>query len=165
MDLDTAADTLTVRYEDLTGDTETQLKRVCTFLHLPYTAEMSRLKQPAESMRKGRQLKTVVKQQAKYREQLPPATIRRISEITLPYLAKYGYSDEAVSDERPLSRVHLRLLAYTDGLASLHFHIREKVLRKSTFYYLKRRFETATGVRRKFVPSSSRTPESSSGGS
>lgn len=146
--LDGAADTLVVRYEDLTDDTETQLKRVCTFLHLPYAAEMGQLKRPAESRRP---LATVVKQHAKYRELLSPTTVRRISEITFPYLSKYGYSNEAVSNERRLSRTQLRLLAYTDGLASLRFHIRKQGLRKGSIYYFRRRFESAASARQKFI--------------
>lgn len=140
LDLSSAADTLVIRYEDLTSDTESQLKRVCTFLQLPYAAEMSQLKRPAESRK---QLKTVVRQHARYRELLPLSTIKAISEITLPYLAEYGYSDEGVTRERRLSRAQLTLLSYTDGLASLRHHIREKGLRKGSVYYLSKHFESA----------------------
>ncbi len=149
LNLRSSEDTLVVRYEDLTGDTETQLKRICTFLQLPYTAEMSQLKKLAETRS---QLKTVVRQHAKYRELLPPATIKRISEITLPYLAQYGYSTEGVSSGRQLSQRQLTLLTYTDGLASLRHHIRKRGLRKGSIYYFRRRFESAAGAKKMFVP-------------
>lgn len=149
LDLRNSEDTLIVRYEDLTGDTEEQLKRICAFLQLPYTAEMSQLKKLAETRS---QLKTVVRQHAKYRELLPPTTIKRISEITLPYLAKYGYADEGVSDERRLSRRQLTLLTYTDGLASLRHHIRKRGLKRGSVYYFRRRMESAAGAKRMFIP-------------
>lgn len=141
--LDASPDALTVRYEDLTSETEAELKRVCAFLHLDYAAEMHLLKKPAESERNGRQLKSVTKQHAKYRDRLPPETIRGISEIALPYLAKYGYPEEGASRPRKLSYLQRRVLSYRDGLFSLRFHVKEKGLRKGAVYYLKRRSEAA----------------------
>ena len=146
--LDTTPDALIIRYEDLTSDTEDELKRVCTFLHLEYIPGMHQLKSPAESARKGRQLKTVTKQHAKYRDRLSPGIIRGISEITLPYLARYGYPDEGATKHRRLSLTERRLLSYRDGLASLRFHIKQKGVREGAVYYLKRRYEAFLSLRR-----------------
>ena len=146
--LDTAADALTVRYEDLTGSTEDELKRICAFLRLEYTPEMHLLQNPAERERKGRQLKTVTKQHAKYRDRLSPKTVKGISEITLPYLATYNYPAEGATKHRELSRTERRLLSYRDGLASLRFHIGEKGFQQGATYYLKRRYEAFAGSRR-----------------
>lgn len=140
LDLRSAGDTLVIRYEDLTSDTESQLKRACTFLQLPYVTGMSQLKRPAESRK---HLGTVVKQHAKYRELLPSATTKSVSEITRPHLAEYGYPDEGVTDERQLSRTQLKLLAYTDGLASLRHHIQKQGLRKGSVHYFSKHFESA----------------------
>ena len=145
--LDANSDALTVRYEDLTSGPEDELKRICTFLHLEYMPEMHLLQNPAERERKGRQLKTVTKQHAKYRDRLSPKTVKSISEITLPYLAKYGYPDEGATKQRELSRTERRLLSYRDGLASLRFHMGEKGIQKGATYYLKRRYEAFAGSR------------------
>lgn len=142
----TATDVLTVRYEDLTDDTDTELKRVCAFLGLPYPPEMTKLTRPAEKGRLVRQLNTVTKQQAKYRDALPARVVRNISEITLPYLSTYGYSPENARRHRKLSRAQLKLLSYFDGLATMRFHARDKGLIKGVNYYLKRHAE-ASAVR------------------
>ncbi len=145
--LDTSPDALTVRYEDLTNSTEDELKHICTFLALEPVPEMHLLLNPAESERKGRQLKTVTRQHAKYRDLLSPKMIKDISEITLPYLATYNYPAEGAVRHRQLGRLQRRLLGYRDGLASLNFHIKQKGLQKGTVYYLKRRYEAFSGSR------------------
>ena len=146
-ELDAASDALVVRYEDLTSSTEEELKRICTFLCLKYTPEMHLLKKPVGGEKKERQLKTVTKQHAKYRNRLSPETVKSISEITLPYLAKYDYPDEGAVKYRQLTYTERRLLSYRDGLASLRSHIREKGLQKGATYYLKRRYEAFVGAR------------------
>lgn len=145
--LDTNSDALTVRYEDLTSDTEDELKRICTFLLLEFVPEMHLLRNPAESERKGRQLKTVTRQHAKYRDLLSPEIVKSISEITLPYLAKYNYPEEGAVRHRQLGRLQRRLLSYRDGLASLNHHIKQKGIQKGAIYYLKRRYEAFSGSR------------------
>ncbi len=140
-----AADTLTVRYEDLTGSTEGELRRVCAFLGVPYAAAMAHLQKPVEREKGGRQLKTVVNQQARYKEGLEPRLVRGVTAITLPYLAGYGYPDEGVTRGRTLSAARLRLLRYTDGFSTLLFHIRRKGLVAGSSYYLKRHREAAAG--------------------
>lgn len=139
---DTAPDVITVRYEDLTEDAEKELKRVCAFLQLPYEPGMATLKRPAEREIKGRQLKSVTKQHAKYRDALPQSVIKGISEITLPYLAKYGYSEEGAKRQRRLTPARLRLISLTDGYATLRFHMREKGWSQGFHYYLKRHLES-----------------------
>ncbi len=140
-----AADTLTVRYEDLTGDPEGELRRVCAFLGVPYVAAMAHLQRPVEREKQGRQLKTVVTQQARYRGGLEPRLMRGVTAITLPYLQGYGYPDEGVTKERTLSPLRLRLLSFTDGLSTLRFHIRRKGLVTGSSYYLKRHLEARAG--------------------
>lgn len=146
--LATAPDTLTVRYEDLTGDPEGELRRVCTFLGVPFTAEMSHLQRQVEPDQR-RQLKTVVNQQARYKGGLEPHFIRGVTEITLPYLAGYGYPDEGVRRERTLSPARLRLLGYTDGLSTLLYHVRRKGLVAGSSYYLKRHREASSGLQKR----------------
>ena len=143
--LATAADTLTVRYEDLTGSPEDELRRVCAFLGVPYVDAMAYLQRPVEREKQGRQLKTVVNQQARYKEGLEPRLVRGVTAITLPYLAGYGYPDEGVTKGRTLSAARLRLLSYTDGFSTLLFHIRRKGLVAGSSYYLKRHREAAAG--------------------
>lgn len=140
-----APDALTVRYEDLTGDPEGELRRVCTFLGVPYTAEMAHLQGPVEREKRGRQLKTVVNQQARYKGGLEPRFVRGVTELTLPYLEEYGYPDEGVTRGRALSAARLRLLSYTDGFSTLLFHIRRKGLVAGSRYYLRRHREAAAG--------------------
>lgn len=141
-----ATDVLTVRYEDLTDDTEAELRRVCTFLRLPYSLGMAKLTRPAERGRLVRHLKAVTKQQAKYRDALPARVVRDISEITLPYLSTYGYSLENARRHRKMSRIHLKLLSYLDGLATMRHHMKDKGVVRGTNYYLKRHAE-ASAVR------------------
>ena len=140
-----AADTLTVRYEDLTDDPEGELRRVCAFLGVPYVAAMAHLQRPVEREKQGRQLKTVVTQQARYRGGLEPRLIRGVTAITLPYLGAYGYPDEGVTEGRTLSPLRLRLLGYTDGFSTLLFHVRRKGLVAGSRYYLKRHLEARAG--------------------
>lgn len=148
--LNTTPDALTVRYEDLTDGTEAELRRICDFLHLTYTPGMHLLKAPAERTKNRRQLTTVTKQHAKYEGRLSPGIIKRISEITLPYLSTYRYPTEAVSSHRELSRAEKCLLSYRDGLASLQFHVKEKGFQKGAGYYLKRRYEAFSSSRCEF---------------
>lgn len=138
---DTKPDVLTVRYEDLTAETERELGRICTFLDVPQAAEMVVLKQPAERERGGRQLKGVVKQHAKYKDAFSTGMIKKISEIALPYLAKYGYPDEGATQHRNLGTVRLQLLSYADGLASLRFHMKERGIAEGFHYYVRRHYE------------------------
>lgn len=144
---DTTPDVFTVRYEDLTAATERELKRICAFLHVPQEVERAVLQQPVEKERGGRQLKGIVKQHTKYREAFSRSMIEKISEITLPYLAKYGYPDEGATRHRKLGATKLNLLSYADGLASLRFHIRERGLAKGFHYYVKRHYEASSNQR------------------
>lgn len=143
----TAGDALTVRYEDLTGDPEGELRRVCAFLGLPYHPAMAALRRPAERGRGGRELSAVTEQRAKYRTGLSRRVVARVSEVALPYLARYGYPDEGVTRHRPLRPLHLRLLGYRDGVLSLRFHVREMGLVAGSRYYLSRHLESRTGQR------------------
>lgn len=135
-------DALTVRYEDLTADPGGELERVCTFLEVPFVETMATLTRPAEKERNGQLLENVTKQQAKYRKAFSPEVVRRISEITLPYLSIYGYDTEGATQHRPLSRQQLRQMSYLDGLASLRYHIKEKGVLGGLRYYGARRFES-----------------------
>jgi hypothetical protein len=144
---DTTPDVLTVRYEDLTAETERELKRICAFLHVPQEAAMAVLQRPAEKERDGRQLKGVVEQHAKYKEAFSTGMIEKISEITLPYLAKYGYPDEGATRHRKLGATKLKLLSYADGLASLRFHMKERGITKGFYYYVKRHYEARSNQR------------------
>lgn len=146
---DTTPDVLTVRYEDLTAETDRELERICAFLGVPKVAEMAALKKPAEKERKGRQLKTVVQQNAKYKEAFSGGKIKKISEITLPYLAKYGYPDEGATEHRQVGTTKLKLLSYADGFASLRFHIKERGLAKGFHYYVNRHHEARSNQRLK----------------
>lgn len=139
---DVLPDAITVRYEDLTHDAEKELQRICSFLQVPYQPEMTTLQKPAEKERRGRQLKIVTKQHAKYRGVLPATVVKVISEVTLPYLARYGYPNEGARKHRTFSPTRLRLLRFADGFASLRFHMREKGWLKGFLYYLKRHSES-----------------------
>lgn len=136
------SDALTVRYEDLTADPSGELGRVCAFLGVPFVEAMTRLKRPAEKERNGQLLEHVTRQQAKYRQALPPEVVRHISEITLPYLATYGYDTEGATHHRPLTRQQLKKMSYLDGLASLRYHIKEKGVLGGLRYYGARRYES-----------------------
>lgn len=137
----TANDVLTVRYEDLTSSTDSELARICTFLEVPYQPEMATLLQPAESFRRGYQLETVTVQHAKYREGLSPKVIRHVSEVTLPFLSAYGYAVENAQRHRKLRRANLKMLSYVDGFSMLRFHARDRGLVRGVAYYLKRHTE------------------------
>ena len=104
------------------------------------------LKQPAERERGGRQLKGVVKQHAKYKDAFSTGMIKKISEIALPYLAKYGYPDEGATQHRNLGTARLQLLSYADGLASLRFHMKERGIAEGFYYYVRRPFVSYTHV-------------------
>jgi hypothetical protein len=144
-DFGRADDALVVRYEDLSSDTTGALSRIYEFLEVKPFAGMEVLHRPVERERKGRQLRGVVTQQAKYKKALSQRAIRQISEIALPYLAKHGYAAEGVTRARRLSTVELRWLTYRDGLASLKFHMEEKGFIKGMRYYLRRNREARTG--------------------
>lgn len=137
---DTAPDVITVRYEDLTDDTEKEMERICAFLQVAYEPGMATLKSPAERERKGQQFKNVTKQHAKYRDALSTDMVKSISEIVLPYLAKYGYPEEGVVRQRTFTPAKLGLLRLIDGFTSLRFHMRDKGWSKGAGHYLKRHF-------------------------
>ena len=144
---DAAPDVITVRYEDLTDNTGEALKRLCTFLQVPYEPDMAALKGPAEREIRGRQLKSVTKQHAKYRNALSARVVKSVSEITLPYLARYGYPDEGATRHRTLTPTRLRLMSLSDGFATLQFHMKEKGWLKGASYYLRRHFESSSAKR------------------
>lgn len=108
---------------------------------------MAVLRRPAEKERDGRQLKGVTQQHAKYKEAFSKGTIKKISEITLPYLARYSYPDEGATRHRKLEATKLKLLSYADGLASLRFHMKERGIAKGFYYYVKRHYEASSNQR------------------
>jgi len=139
VNLTTSADALVLRYEDLTGAPAETLERACTFLGVPYTEQLNTLARPTENLGDTRGRAEVVAQRRKYREALSPDLVRRISEITLPYLAHYGYPTEGARGHHALPPVRRRQLRYLDGFASLRFHMREKGLLEGARYYWLRR--------------------------
>ena len=143
-DLNKAHDSITVRYEDLTADPHKELDRICTLLQIPSIPELAVLKKSVEPKHLNRHFSDVVSQSAKYKQAFPPKTIKNISEITLPYLATYGYPDEGATRHRELGKFRLKWLKYRDGLASLLYHMREKRILAGFTYYRRRHFEAGS---------------------
>lgn len=139
--LEHATDTLTIRYEDLTRDSSRELARACEFLDIPFLSNMAVLKKAVEKRTKD--LKVVASEPARYKKAFSPATVRQISEITLPYLAKYGYPTEGAKRHRKLGNLQLRWLKYRDGLASMRYHMKDKGVIAGFDYYRKRHFDTS----------------------
>lgn len=139
------ADTVVVRYEDLSSNPKEELARVCKFLDVRPFDGMEVLHSPVERARRGRQLQGVVTQQAKYKKALSQRAITQISEIALPHLAKYGYATEGATRTRTLNAAEIRWLTYMDGFASLKFHMKEKGAIRGAHYYLRRNREARTG--------------------
>lgn len=135
--LHAAPDTITVRYEDLTANPLTELQRICAFLDIPVTPDIAILKGKVSK----RSPKDIVSQTAKYKQAFSPKTVRALSEITLPYLARYGYPDEGATRQRTLGKLHLQWLKYNDGLASMRYFAREKGIVAGFDYYRRRHFD------------------------
>lgn len=135
--LHTSSDTITVRYEDLTADPLAELTRVCKFLEMPVTPDIAILKGKVSK----RSPKDIVSQSAKYKRAFSPKAVRALSEITLPYLSRYGYPDEGATNHRKLGRLRLQWLKYSDAVASMRYFAREKGVLEGFRYYRRRHFD------------------------
>ena len=133
---------LEVFYEQLIGEPEKVMRGVCVFLGVSFHEGLLDVDQPAETVGKTKRLtEFVADNKAKYLDELSPYEIRRMSEITYPYLKTFGYPLEGAEAHRELSPLFLRVLQLTDGLATLRIHMQKKGVARGLSYYIKRNRE------------------------
>lgn len=112
----TAGVLLELRYEDLLADPETETRRVCEFLDLPYDASLWREVESGEAVGRARQQRGLLAaNNGGYRDALSPATVSRINRIAGDALARHGYEPDAHSSER-LGRLTATGYRVADGI-------------------------------------------------
>lgn len=128
---------LEIYYEKLLANPEAELKLVCSFLGIEFLPEMLVLDRPSENLGDARGRTDIVQDNTgKYGDRLTTAQIKRIEEIVWPAIQKETpYNAHFGRTHRPLSPFSRRVYHLYDGLASAHFHIREKGLKKGLSYF------------------------------
>jgi hypothetical protein len=110
-----------VRYEDLLGEPERELRRVCDFVDVRFVPDMLQLLAPCEAVGDARTRDLVRSNHGKYRTQLTARENRRIESVARGTMARYGY--EAAYDG-PIARVgdlRLRWYQFLDGINLVRF--------------------------------------------
>ena len=128
-----------VRYEDLLGDVEGTMRRVCAHLDTEFDPAVLELEQPSENIGDARGANKVVKENfGKFRSRLQPPVLKRIESIAKPVLQACGYELVYPSiTARRLSATEQFLAQARDGwnlmrdefkkrglLAAILFHVR-----------------------------------------
>ena len=122
-------DFMTVRYEDLLDDPERELRRICGFLTIEFSAAMCELTGSVENLGAARDSSRIKKgNKYKYVQDMNQGTRRRIEVICAPLLQQYGYDCDYYGSVRRLGKLHMLVCQVADALNLFRFHIRERGL-------------------------------------
>ena len=141
-DVRTGPNYLEVFYERLLEEPEEVVRQICDFLGVPFGRNLLVLKRSVENIGAAKGQKEIVAgNKLKYREELSAYEIRRMSEITFPYLQMFGYPLEGAQAHRTLSPRRQNVLKLIDGFATLNIHMKEKGVARGLRYYVQRNLE------------------------
>jgi len=125
-----------IKYEDLLTGPEQAMRSVCTWLEIPFRAEMTELIRPSEDLGDTRGRPHIVSSnREKYRTELTQGQIHRIEEIVYPLARDLGYELHYAEAYRPVAPLSMEAYRILDGVASLRFHIQQKGWRSGARYY------------------------------
>lgn len=122
-------DYIEVYYEDVIRDPATTLGRVCAFLDIPYSDDMTTLARPSENIGSAAG-KTFIDSAnlGKFRKLLREKDQRRIEEIVFEQAKDTPYTPDFAKEHKPLSRLSYGLVTATDGARSGIRYVRKKGL-------------------------------------
>ena len=140
-------DCLDVQYEDLVKAPEMCITTVCHFLGIPFEKNVLILRRPVEvygdNKANTQSIRKIVVNINKYLKELSENEVRRIEEITLPYLWRYNYPVHYVKYFRKLSKKEKLLYSLSDNFYGVVYHCRKWGLTKGLYFsYLRFRFNT-----------------------
>lgn len=115
-----------VLYEDLLEEPDRELKRICSFLDVPYEPAMKHLSSSLERFGDARGQSEIMRGNSrKYATRMRRGLLRRVEEIALPMMTVHRYEPVEAKVYRPLSCVRLHVLKFFDKLAHVRFNIHE----------------------------------------
>jgi hypothetical protein len=127
-----------LRYEDLLADTESVLKRLCTFLDIDFDPAMLTLGKPLENMGDARGTTYVMSDnQNKFLKTMSPRMLRRIEALAGETLTSCGYELTQPPQQRTrLSAIAMRIAQLHDAWSLFRFGLQKRGIWGSTqFYY------------------------------
>lgn len=133
-----SSDYLEVRYEELITNTESVMRRVCTFLQIPFEQDVIQLKNPTpEDIGDVKNVAQIISTNtAKYKKSLSAKQIKRIEEIVLPVMIQLGYKPENDIAYKPLNRTSMLYYNLKDGFAIAAYRAKEQGLVKGFRYFI-----------------------------
>jgi hypothetical protein len=112
-----------VCYEDLCADPEASLRRILTFLNLPFDDVVLSLEKPSENLGDTQGRTEIVRgNSGKWRETFSSRTTSRIEEIAAPVARSVGYDIDG--EGRDPSGLETRWRQVMDAFSFLRFNIR-----------------------------------------
>ncbi|CUH42222.1 Sulfotransferase domain protein [Ruegeria atlantica] len=122
-------DYLSVYYESLLEDPETELRRISEFLEQPFDNIMMTLNVPSENLGSAKGKRQIDQCNfGKYRQALTPQRQKRIEEIVFDVIEDTPYEMEYANRHKPLSKPALVGLTVADGLKSMAHVVRRRGL-------------------------------------
>jgi hypothetical protein len=111
---------LEVRYEELVDEPEETLRRVCTYLSVPFEPSMVTLKKPTD---KGGDAKNrtdiVTRNYGKWAKAFTPAQIRKMESVCAPILRDLGYPVAYEGELKRYGRLEMQWYKVLDGFGLL----------------------------------------------
>ena len=130
-------DYLEIRYETLIMNPETTMDQICKFTGIQFTEQMTTLAKPSENYGSAKGKTTIVaNNKNKYNQLLSPTQVKRIEEIAFDVMQSTNYKTEYAHTYQPLHPIQQKYFKVYDGIASAHFHIRERGLIKGVAFFL-----------------------------
>lgn len=122
-----AGDFVEVRYEDLLVDPEGILRRICSFLGIPFEEGMTRLSVPTERYGRARNREQIVSgNRGQWKQRLTSRQVERIESVAADGLARYGYSVSYPGRPKRLGPLRMRYYQLIDGVNLYRFHLRDE---------------------------------------
>ena len=136
-------DYLEMKYEELLDSPESTIRKVCTFLAIPFIADVLDLSRPTENLGDAKGIQGIVKNNTgKYERAIDPRTLEKIQSIACETMTAAGYKcDRAVKSVR-VGRARMRLYQLLDGLSLLRFSAKERGV-KGALSFVYRYFATS----------------------
>ncbi len=129
-----------VRYEDLLADPDKEMRRLCKFLEIAFSTELTTLQTPAErdfehqrGIGTGR-TEIVSDNTEKWRQVMPPSLLGKIESIACETLQQLGYEVNQHVTPCKLSALSMALRQLTDGANLLRSNSRFGLIEAVKFY-------------------------------
>jgi hypothetical protein len=137
---------MTIKYENLLGNAEIELRKICDFLDVQFCNSMLNLPQPTENIGAAKgEKKIITTNQLKYLDKMDNSLLLSVESLTFPVLLQYGYNCNYFNEVNRIPKWKMFLYQLADAVnvtrAGIKDHGISGTFKYSLFYWFIRKYE------------------------